>query len=93
MPLTTLFPLQMGNAQLLYIVTAMLGMVAFARGRHALGGLLLAFTIVGKMFPGILLVYLAVRRDGRAVAWTCAWSVVFLLATLADVGWAPFPYF
>jgi hypothetical protein len=92
-PLTTVFPLQMGNAQLLYIVTAMLGMAAFARGRHALGGLLLAFTIVGKMFPGILILYLALRRDWRAVAWTAAWSVVFLLATLADVGWAPFPYF
>ena len=92
-PLTTIYPLQMGNAQLLYIVAAMLGMAAFARGRHALGGVLLAFTIVGKMFPGILLVYLALRRDGRAVAWTCAWSVVFLMATLADVGWAPFPYF
>lgn len=92
-PLTTLYPLQMGNAQLLYIVAAMLGMAAFARGRHALGGLLLAFTIVGKMFPGILIVYLALRRDWRAVAWTSAWSVVFLLATLADVGWAPFPYF
>ena len=92
-PLTTLYPLQMGNAQLLYIVTGMLAMAAFARGRHALGGLLLAFTIVGKMFPGILILYLALRREWRAVAWTSAWSVVFLLATLADVGWAPFPYF
>jgi len=92
-PLTTIYPLQMGNAQLLYIVTAMLAMAAFARGRHALGGLLLAFTIVGKMFPGILIVYLALRREWRAVAWTTAWSVVFLLATLADVGWTPFPYF
>jgi alpha-1,2-mannosyltransferase len=92
-PLTTIYPMQMGNAQLLYIVTAMLGMAAFARGRHALGGLLLAFTIVGKMFPGILIVYLALRREWRAVAWTTAWSVVFLMATLADVGWTPFPYF
>jgi hypothetical protein len=45
------------------------------------------------MFPGILILYLALRREWRAVAWTSAWSVVFLLATLADVGWAPFPYF
>lgn len=92
-PISTVFALQMGNAQLLYAVVSMLGLAAFARGRHALGGVLLAFAIVGKMFPGILLVYLALRREWRAVAWTCAWSVVFLLVTLADVGWAPFPYF
>lgn len=92
-PLSTMFALQMGNAQLLYIVMAMLGLAAFARGQYALGGLLLAFAIVGKMFPGILLVYLALRRQWRAAAWTCAWSVVFLLLTLADVGWASFPYF
>jgi alpha-1,2-mannosyltransferase len=92
-PLSTMYALQMGNAQLLYIVIAMLGLAAFARQHHALGGLLLAFTVVGKMFPAILLIYLALRRDWRAVGWTVAWGAVFVLATLADVGWAPFPFF
>jgi hypothetical protein len=92
-PLTTMYALQMGNAQLLYLVGAMLGMTAFARGRHAIGGLLLAFAIVGKIFPAVLVLYLGLRRDWRALGWTSAWAGVLVIATLADVGWAPFPFF
>jgi len=92
-PLTTMYALQMGNAQLLYVVIAMLGLAAVERRYLALGGLLLAFAIVGKMFPAVILLYLGVRRDWRAVAWTCAWAMVFVLVTIADVGWAPFPFF
>lgn len=92
-PLSTIYALQMGNAQLLFIVIAMLALVAFERGRHALGGLLLAFVVVGKMFPAVLLLYLAVRRDWRAVAWTTGWAGVLGLATLAALGWAPFAIF
>jgi len=92
-PLSTIYALQMGNAQLLFIVIAMLALVAFERGRDALGGLLLAFVVVGKMFPAVLLLYLAVRRDWRAVAWTAAWAGVLGLATIAAVGWAPFAIF
>jgi len=93
MPLTTMYALQMGNAQLIYVVIAMLGLAAVERRHLALGGLLLAFAIVGKMFPAVILLYLGVRRDWRAVAWTCAWAMVFVLVTIADVGWAPFPFF
>jgi len=71
----------------------MLGLAAVERRHLALGGLLLAFAIVGKMFPAVILLYLGVRRDWRAVAWTCAWAMVFVLVTIADVGWAPFPFF
>lgn len=92
-PLSTIVALQIGNAQLLFIVIAMLAMVAFERGGYALGGLLLAFVIVGKMFPAVLVLYLAVRRDWRAVAWTAGWAGVLGLATLAMVGWAPFAIF
>jgi len=92
-PLSTMYALQMGNAQLLYVVIAMLGLAAVERRHLALGGLLLAFAIVGKMFPAVILLYLGVRRDWRAVAWTCAWAMVFVLVTIADVGWAPFPFF
>jgi hypothetical protein len=92
-PLTTIYALQMGNAQLLYLVVAMLGLAAIERRYLAVGGLLLAFAIVGKIFPALMLLYLGLRRDWRAVAWTCAWALAFVLVTIADVGWAPFPFF
>jgi hypothetical protein len=40
---------------------------ASAQRRHVAGGALLAFVTVSKLFPGVLLVYLLVRRD-----WPCA---------------------
>jgi hypothetical protein len=91
--LSTIYALQMGNAQAPFIAVAMLALVAFERGRYALGGLLLAFVIVGKLFPAVLLLYLAVRRDWRAVAWTAGWAGVLGLATIAAFGWAPFAIF
>lgn len=92
-PLSTILALQIGNAQLPFIVIAMLALVAFERGGYAVGGLLLAFVIVGKMFPAVLLLYLAIRREWRAVAWTAGWAGVLGLATLAAFGWAPFAIF
>ena len=92
-PLTTMYALQMGNAQLVFVVLAAVALLAFERGRHALGGLLLAYAIVGKLFPALLLVYLAIRREWRAVGWTAGWAVILTLVTIADIGWAPFPAF
>jgi alpha-1,2-mannosyltransferase len=92
-PLSVFHVFQSGNAQLFFVALAMLGMLAFERGRHALGGLLLAYAIVGKLFPGLLVIYLASRRDWRALAWTTGWAVAVTLVTLADIGWAPFAAF
>jgi alpha-1,2-mannosyltransferase len=92
-PLTVFHVFQSGNAQLFFVALAMLAMLAFERGRHAVGGLLLAYAIVGKLFPGLLVVYLAVRRDWRALAWTTAWALGLTLVTIADIGWAPFTAF
>ena len=41
----------MGNAQLVFVVLAAVALLAFERGRHALGGLLLAYAMVGKLYP------------------------------------------
>ena len=64
-----------------------------ATGRRTLWLLPLALAVVGKMFPAVLLVYLALRRDWRAVGWTAAWTSLLVIVTIADVGWAPFPFF
>jgi hypothetical protein len=85
--------LQVGNIQLLVIGAALAAMLLFERGRHATGGALLAYATASKLFPGILLLYLLLRRDWRAVGWTAVWAVVLLGLTLADVGTAPFVVF
>jgi hypothetical protein len=64
--------LQFGQAHLLIVVAAVGAMMLFARGRRLGGGLLLGFAIVSKIFPGLLLVHLAVRRQWRDLAATLA---------------------
>ncbi len=85
--------LQKGNIQPVVIALAMLAMVLFERTRWAAGGALLAYATVAKLYPGMLVVYLIARRQWRALAWTAAMGVVFVVLTLLDVGLAPFEAF
>ena len=78
---------QKGNIQLMIIAIAMLAMVLLKKQRLFSGGLLLAYAIAGKIYPGMLLVYLIVRRRWRAVAFTIAWGIVLVLITLLITGW------
>jgi hypothetical protein len=48
---------------------------------------------LAKLYPGLLVVYLLVRREWRALIWTGAFSVLFLVLTVVDVGWRPFVAF
>jgi len=85
----TLSGLQKGNIQLVIIALSMLAMVCFQRRQWAAGGALLAYTTASKLFPGLLVLYLLGRRQWRAAIWTVAMGLVYVGATLADVGWTP----
>ena len=85
--------LQAGNVHLLFVAAAVAAMLLFERQRHAAGGAILAYAIVSKLFPGVLLFYLLLRRDWRAVGWTAVWAVVLVAITFADVGAVPFAAF
>jgi alpha-1,2-mannosyltransferase len=89
----TLSALQKGNVQVLVIAMSMLAMVLFERRRWAAGAALLAFATVSKLYPGLLIVYLLVRRQWRAVFWTGVFGLAFSLATLVLFGWAPYASF
>jgi hypothetical protein len=65
-----LLGLQFGQAHLLVVAAAIAGMMQLARGRRWTGASLLAFATATKLFPGLLLVHLAVRRRWRDVAAT-----------------------
>jgi hypothetical protein len=71
----------------------MIAMVLLARRQYAAGGALLAFATVSKMFPGLLLVYLLVRREWRALAWTIGCAAALVAISLLDTGGAPYHAF
>jgi hypothetical protein len=89
----TLNTMQKGNVQLTVIAASMLAMVLLERKRWAAGGALLAFVTVAKLYPGLLVIYLLVRREWRALIWTGAFAVLFVALAIADVGWQPFVVF
>ena len=85
--------LQIGNAQLAFVALPMVAMVLFDRRRPALGGALLAYATVSKLYPALLVLYLLLRRDWRGAAWTVGLGVAIVALSLADVGWTPYVAF
>ena len=83
---TTVGTIQKGNVQFVVIAAAVLAMAMFERRRWALGGLLLAFATVSKLYPGMLVIYLLARRKWRAVAWTGALMLAFAVGAGIDLG-------
>lgn len=89
----TISTLQIGNVQPMVIALVLIAMLLVERRHHAAGGALLAYTTVSKLFPGVLLVYLLLRREWRALAWTTGLSVALVALSLLDTGWAPYDAF
>jgi alpha-1,2-mannosyltransferase len=78
--------LQIGNVQITVVAMTLLAMLLLSAGRVRTGGALLAFATLGKMFPGLLLLYLVLARRWRAVIWTSACGVALVLLTVAAYG-------
>lgn len=89
----TLSTLQKGNVQAMVIAASMLAMALFERRKFAIGGSLLAFATVSKLYPGMLVLYLIARREWRAAAWTAAFGIGFCALSFVDLGQAPFAAF
>jgi hypothetical protein len=85
--------LQIGNLQAIVFSLAMIAMVLLAERHYVAGGALLAFVTVSKLFPGLLLVYLLVRREWRALAWTIGMIAALVAISLLDTGWTPYNAF
>ena len=86
----TLHNFQYGQFHFATIALAVLAMLAFARRHPAIGGTLLAVSILSKLFPALLLVPLALQRRWRELSWTAAAGAVLTLVTLGVAGMAPF---
>lgn len=88
--LPTLVNVQLGNIHLLVYGLCLGAMIAFDRKRHALGGAMLAFAILAKIFPGVLGIYLLVQRRWKAAIWTAGFGVVYTALAFVAVGEKPF---
>jgi hypothetical protein len=84
---------QMGNVQLAVVALSMLAMLLFERRSYAAGGLVLAYVTAAKLYPGVFVLYLILRREWRAVAWTAAFGAALVGLSLAVFGWPPFAAF
>lgn len=79
--------LQFGQAHLIVVAAAIGAMMQFARGRRLTGALLLGAATASKIFPGLLLVHLVVRRQWRDLGATLA--VITALVGLAALVLGP----
>lgn len=84
--------LQMSNVQILVFATSTLALVLFSL-RTPAGAVALAASMVAKIFPGMLFIYLIARRRWRVVAWTTAAGVGLTLLAFLVVGPASFRAF
>jgi len=83
-----LLTLQIGNFQAAVLALSMLAMVAFARNRSIAGGALLGFALF-KIFPGVLVFYLLLKRRWRDVIWTSFFAALYVGISVAWLGTAP----
>jgi hypothetical protein len=75
------------------IVLAIAGMFAFEKQRNAVGGALLAAAILGKIFPGFLLILLLAEKRWKPLAWTAVCGIGITIIALVILGIAPFSAF
>ncbi len=87
---STLLGIQIGNFQATAYALSVLGMIALASGRFAAGGAAVGFASASKLYPAVLLVYVAAGRRWRAAAWIVGGGVVTTVAAAALVGVKPF---
>jgi hypothetical protein len=84
---------QYGQFHFAAIALAVLGLLAFSRKRPALGGMLLAVSILSKLFPLFLLVPMAVQRRWRQLIWTAAAGLAITAVAFGVLGPEPFTAF
>jgi hypothetical protein len=84
--------LQVGNYQLAAVSLALIAMVCFDRDKAVIGGALLALAGF-KLWPLLLIVYLAAARRWRGVAWTVAFSLAYCVMAYVWMGPMPFEGF
>jgi alpha-1,2-mannosyltransferase len=87
---TTFVALQTGNFQITAIPLALFGALLAWSARPVLGGGLLAYAAIGKIFPAMLVLHVIATRRWRPVTWIVAWALALTALTAVVVGLEPF---
>lgn len=85
----TLLTLQLGNFQVSAFAWSVGAMVLASSGWIVAAGALLGFCAAGKIFPGVLALYLLARGRWAPVISTAAWALLWLLVAIAWFGMQP----
>jgi hypothetical protein len=80
------YGIALGQSSLILACLLVAGWYAERRNRFWLAGLLWSIATSMKLFPGVILVYLAIRRAWRALAAMLVWLVVEAALTVGVVG-------
>jgi hypothetical protein len=86
----TLITFQIGNVHFAIIALSMLAALSFAKDKDLAGGALLGTAIIFKVFPGVLLIPLLIKRKSRAVLATLGTILIWCGVALTVLG--PQPY-
>jgi len=84
--LPTINTLQKGNVQLLIVSISMIAMILITKKKFLSGSILIAFAAASKIYPGMLIVYLLLRRQWRAIIYTAAAGIALALIALGLFG-------
>jgi alpha-1,2-mannosyltransferase len=89
----TLYGFQYSQFHLMAIALAVIAMVLIERHHNALGGAILAGTVLGKIFPGFLLILLTVERRWKALGWALVFGSLWTGMAMLVFGIEPFVAF
>ena len=89
----SLFSLQQGNFQTTAYAVAVGAFVLLWTRHPGVAATLLAYVSISKIFPGVLVVYLAAARRWREVAWVAGSAIGLGLLTAVVFGTQPFADF
>ncbi len=81
---------QIGNVHLLIIAISILAMIAFDKDHPIVGGLLLSFAIISKIWPMILLVHLLIQRRWNSVVYCSIAVIAYTLVGILLFGLEPY---
>ncbi|GGA99926.1 glycosyltransferase family 87 protein [Puia dinghuensis] len=82
-----------GQSYLLLCCLLLEGFIAYKQDRAALSSLLWALAILLKVFPGVIFLFLLLRRKYRQTLWLAAACLLLLAISLLSTGWDGWKYY
>ncbi len=82
-----------GQSYLLLLLLLLEGYMAFKKGKPVLSSFLWAVAILFKLFPGLILIFLLLRKQYKNVVYTCMAALVLVLISLGLSGFDSWKFY